>query len=353
MALVDEAERFVEQRTRSFEVMLEGDWTVAVCVYVAPDRLQHAMGSSLLPSHPSYPRHSNSEMAVRVRQVFSLLDAALARLHRVAGEGTTIVLMSDHGFRPVTRALNLNLLLAELGLATRSVSGSVARALTRSKFARLAANTAVGRKARRLFRAPSTVDWSTTVAYESATGGGISLNLRGREPAGIVDPERYHETRDDVRDRLLGYRDPETDEAPITGVRTRDEIPSGPFQALAPDLIAFPAPLWVFAPNGGLPAPTAWPSGAHRSEGVIAAAGRRVPRGHLADHDMPDLAATALAFAGVPATGLDGRTIEEIAGRLLGEGGPSRPVISRSSDRMSPREEDEVAQHLRNLGYIE
>ena len=86
---------------------------------------------------------------------------------------------------------------------------------------------------------------------------------------------------------------------------------------------------------------------------MIAAAGPSVPSGALADHDIPDLAATVLAFAGVPAAGLDGSTIEEIAGRPLGEGDTGQPAVARPSRRMSIRDEEEVAQHLRDLGYIE
>jgi len=65
------------------------------------------------------------------------------------------------------------------------------------------------------------------------------------------------------------------------------------------------------------------------------------------------MAVTALAFAGVPATGLDGRTIEEIAGRTLDEGGEATIAVTRASGGMSTDDEDEVTQHLRDLGYIE
>ena len=87
---------------------------------------------------------------------------------------------------------------------------------------------------------------------------------------------------------------------------------------------------------------------------MAAAAGREVTRGgRLEDHEIPDVAATALAFAGVPATGLDGRTIEQIAGRSLNDAGDGSPAIARAASGMTSRDLDEVAQHLRDLGYIE
>src|SRR5437763_2744373 len=50
--LVADARQLVRQRTSSFEVLLEGSWDVAVCVFLAPDRLQHPLGAFLLPTHP-------------------------------------------------------------------------------------------------------------------------------------------------------------------------------------------------------------------------------------------------------------------------------------------------------------
>ena len=353
LALIEEAERFVEERTRSFELLLEGEWTIGVCVYVAPDRLQHPFGAYLLPSHPDYDRRSRTELAERVRAVYRRLDAALGRLRRVSGRDATVVLMSDHGFRPITRVVNLNVVLAQVGLAGQTASASAVRALRGSVLARLAARTKLGKGLKARFRSPSVLDWSKTVAYSSVTGGGISLNLRGREVAGIVDPARYAETRAEVRERLLRFSDDETGEHPIASVATREELPAGPFADKAPDLIASPSPLWGFSATHTMGAKTDWPSGAHRQAGIVAAAGGRVTKGELGEREIIDMAATALAFAGVPAEGLDGRAIEEISGRPLDEEAGAAPAVARVVTGMSSQDEDEVTQHLRDLGYIE
>jgi hypothetical protein len=248
---------------------------------------------------------------------------------------------------------NLNVILARLGLAAPRASASAARALKRSSLARIAARTRIGSSLKTRFRSPTVHDWSKTIAYASVTGGGISLNLKGREVEGIVDPDRYADTRKMVRDKLLAYRDPETGEALISAVTTREELPPGPFVSEAPDLVAESSDMWLFSATATAGANTSWPSGAHRQAGILAAAGGRVERGSLGDRDIPDMAATALAFAGVPATGLDGRTIEEIAGRPLDETGAPETVVPRAGSGMTSQDEDEVAQHLRDLGYIE
>jgi predicted AlkP superfamily phosphohydrolase/phosphomutase len=219
--------------------------------------------------------------------------------------------------------------------------------------ARLAARSALGKRLKERFRSPSVLDWSKTIAYASVTGGGVSLNVRGREVGGILDPARYDEMRSEVRERLLAFRDPQTGEAPIDAVAPREELPAGRFVDKAPDLMVEPSPLWSFTalPTSG--APTEWPSGAHRRTGIVAAAGGRVRSGTLGDREIIDMAATALAFAGVPAPGLDGRAIEEISGRPLDERGEPAGAVARVSGGMTSEDEQQVAQHLRELGYIE
>ncbi|MGZ4133107.1 MAG: alkaline phosphatase family protein, partial [Actinomycetota bacterium] len=85
-ALLDEAERLIDQRTASFEVLLEGDWTVATCVYLASDRLQHPFGAYLLPSHPEHTAKRDTPIAERLRAIYGRLDASLARLIAAAGD---------------------------------------------------------------------------------------------------------------------------------------------------------------------------------------------------------------------------------------------------------------------------
>jgi predicted AlkP superfamily phosphohydrolase/phosphomutase len=83
--LLHEARDLVERRTKGFEVLLQGDWDVAVCVYVETDRLQHAFGAYLLPSHPDYARLSDTELAESLRELYRLLDAHVQQLRAAAG----------------------------------------------------------------------------------------------------------------------------------------------------------------------------------------------------------------------------------------------------------------------------
>jgi predicted AlkP superfamily phosphohydrolase/phosphomutase len=353
VALVNEAQWYIERRTASFEVLLDGDWDVAVCVYVSPDRLQHAFGAHLLPSHPDHSTKADSHLAAEVRSAYALLDQQIPRLRSAAGTDATTILMSDHGFRPVNRVGDLNGILVDLGFASQSRSAGATTALRRSSPFRSISRSRMGRALKRRMRVPSIVDWSKTVAYRSAEGGGISLNLCGREPAGKVAPAEYERVREDVRQGLLGWRD-EHGIAPIRRVWRREDLYSGPHVDLAPDLLIQANDMWTFTPMGTITADTEWPTGEHRRTGVVVSCGGRTQPGDLGDRNIPDIAATALAFAGVSTAGLDGRVIHEIAGESRTEQPATADARSRENTAdLTDDEHEHIARHLRELGYIE
>jgi predicted AlkP superfamily phosphohydrolase/phosphomutase len=353
IGLVNEARWFIERRTAAFEALLDGDWDVAVCVYVSTDRLQHAFGALLLPSHPDYPQRSESAVAAAVRAAYTSLDQQIPRLRSAAGPRATTILMSDHGFRPINRVADLNRILADLGFASRSRSAGATTALRKSSPWRSITRSRVGRTLKRRMRAPSTVDWSKSVAYRSAGDGGISINLAGREPGGRVAPADYERVREDVREGLLGWRD-EAGLAPIGTVWRREELYSGPHFDLAPDLVLQPNDMWTFSSMKTITADTDWPTGEHRRSGVVVSCGGRTEPGDLGDRDIADIAATALAFGGVSAADLDGRVIGGIAGESrTREPVAVDPVESRGSAELTEDQQRHIAQHLRDLGYIE
>jgi len=352
--LISEAERLIDGRTASFEVLLEGSWTVATCVFLASDRLQHPFGAALLPNHPDHEAQRSGALAERLRGIYARLDDALARLIAAAGEDTTVVLMSDHGFRPVQRMWHLDLLLAELGFARSSDETSTIGRLARSDAARALARTRLGAAAKRRIRAPSRVVWDEAMAYESTIDGGVSLNLKGREPRGIVEPRDHERLCREVRDALLAYRDPSSGERVVDRVHMRSDLPAGPYGDTGPDMIAEAAPLHHFGHPASLVVDTTWPSGDHRREGIFVAAGPHVASASGVEYSITDIAPTALTFAGVGAPPLDGHVIEAIAGPPLAASAALSPVDRSGQDAdISAEDEEYVAEHLRGLGYIE
>lgn len=352
-ALVDEARSLVKRRTQSFEVLLEGDWSVAACVYLATDRLQHAFGAYLLPTHPRHSDLSETPMANRLRDLYQDLDAALGRLRAHAGPDCAVVLMSDHGFRPLVYAANLNKLLSELGLAVRARTAGATTSARRSSLARAVRKSRLGQPLKKRLARPSILDWSRTTAYQSAMGGGVSLNLKGRTPHGTVEASDYEKTRDDVRDRLLSFADPNTGQHPVREVLYKEDLYHGPFADLAPDMFVQPSDLWSFAHTDALTEETDWPSGGHRHHGILLGVGDGIPKADLGEKSIVDVPATALAMCGVSAQDLDGEPIEEISGLAEERLEEVSPVSRLPAAGLSEQDEEHISQHLRDLGYIE
>lgn len=350
--LVDEAARIVAQRSDSFEALLDGDWSAAVCVFVAPDRLQHPLGAYLLPSHPKHVGLHETELAEALRGVFRLLDRQLGRLGQVAGPDATVILLSDHGFRPIDRAANLDRILASLGLSAPTRTGQIARALRRTDSLRRLVKTRIGRAIRGGVPRPGAFDWSHTLVYQSGSAGQLSINLKGREAYGVVDPGDYERVRMDAREALLAFRDPETGDRPVGEVLFAREIYHGQQADRAPDLIVLPTDLWTFAHTGALTGSTEWPSGAHRRAGIIAASGPGIASGSLPERDIADLAPTILALLGVSYDSFDGRQIDPLTPARV-TAAAVEPGEAAERAEVSEDQQEAIAEHLRDLGYIE
>jgi predicted AlkP superfamily phosphohydrolase/phosphomutase len=122
------------------------------------------------------------------------------------------MVMSDHGFKPFRRGVNLNTWLYENGyLALKGDRPTGAQWY-------------------------QDVDWSRTRAYAVGLGG-IYINLAGREAKGIVQPgEEQARIKREIAAGLRVLRDEQHDCPAIADVYDTDVIYSGPYVREAPDL---------------------------------------------------------------------------------------------------------------------
>lgn len=359
---LDECVEYTQKRQRSFEYLLDTTaWDVAVLVYVSTDRIQHCLMEYISPDHPRYDELKDSPVARRTRAFYSQLDEGLGRLLERTNDDDLVMLMSDHGHQPCTRACTMDGILGDLGFLSLG-RGSMAYNLVRWGPGR--------RIARRIYdllklhgriSIPSSpVDWSRTRAYTSvvSTGEGVSVNLKGREPGGIVDPKDYESVRDELATALASYVDPATGRNPIGRVMPKEEVLTGRFLDIAPDLLLVPAPLYSLTHAKSSVEDADWLSGDHRLEGVVVAAGPEVQPGPLQETvRLIDLMPTAVAALGVSsAVPRDGRPIESLVGAGIelevsesGSPGASAPPESG----LTSDEEGEIEDHLRGLGYVE
>ena len=354
-------------RQRAMEHLLDTtDWRVACCVYFSTDRVQHCLAKYLSPDHPDYTELSKEPVAEHVRDVYRMLDEGLGRLAARAGPDDQVWFMSDHGFRSVTHALNLDRVLQRLGFLELSASNTVLGPMQWGPLRTVARKVydVLGLHGR--ISLPQPVDWHRTKAYTSvrSTGEGISVNLAGREPNGIVDPADYERVRDEVAERVSSFTDPSTGVRPVARVWRREETFKGPFAEAAPDLLLEAAPLYSLSHAKEVAAPADWLSGEHRIEGVFAAAGPEVRPSGFEDGPfrLVDLAPTILAAVGaepsvVHAGSVRSAVVGEPVSGATGEGrirqGAWAGAGAAGPGDLDEREADEVEEHLRGLGYLE
>jgi predicted AlkP superfamily phosphohydrolase/phosphomutase len=212
---------------------------------------------------------------------------------------------------------------------------------------------------------PQSVNWSKSQAYTTirSTGEGVSINLAGREPDGIVDPGDFERVRDRVMDALSSFVDPKTGKKPVKAIFKREEIFKGKHADSAPDILMEPEVGYSLTHAKTALEDADWISGDHRIEGTIVATGPGVQ-----PFEQPpmliDLAPTILAALEAPASiEHTGRVLHEVVGRAAvkrREDVAAEPAVAipgmPSGDQpanVSDTEADEMEEHLRGLGYLE
>lgn len=210
----------------------QGDWDLFMSVISVTDRVQHMMYQFYDEAHPLYDAAAANREMVFFGETIRLADAIPAiyrQMDRVVGDirtefigsQDTLIVCSDHGFQSFRRQVHINNWLAENGyLAIKEgTSKRTAAALT-------------------------FVDWARTKAYSLGMGF-IYLNLRGREPNGIVEPAEADALLAEIREKLLQATDPEHPEERLCkDVYVTKEVHSGPYLDLEADLLLGFAPTY-------------------------------------------------------------------------------------------------------------
>ena len=81
-------------------------------------------------------------------------------------------------------------------------------------------------------------DWSQTIAWgDGGYYGRLFLNVKGREPQGIVDPARYEETRDELIAKLEAAPGPDGEPLGTRVMKPQDVYSE--VRGVAPDLLVY------------------------------------------------------------------------------------------------------------------
>jgi predicted AlkP superfamily phosphohydrolase/phosphomutase len=318
------------------------------------DKIQHLCWRFIDPKMTG-ALASDWELRVRdkCREYFSELDRRIEELLDVVGDEASVFIASDHGFGPQVRTLFVNAWLRQTGRLAWQPGEAPASV----------GATALGlnQMARHVFQ----MDWTRTRAFAPLpSGNGIHIVHADQTHPHGVSADEYKAFRDDLASDLLQIRDPESGEAVVARVWTREEIFTGPNLSLAPDLTLELA-------DGGLisildsPDPARrrpLPTGTHRPDGVLVLAGPGVNKGaRIQPLSILDVAPLLLHALDLPIPpNLEGRFVSEaLDPAVLGTRPPrysdDGPVHTPEmvAAELDAEAESEILRRLQALGYVD
>lgn len=127
--LVDRLRELLRKRQdTALQLMGEESWDLFMVVFTTTDRLQHRFWKYVVPGGLEYDSPQAVQLRPELLGYFEELDEALTRLVQSAGPETTVVILSDHGFGPVSeRTVHRLSLMEALGLGQAGAQSGVMR----------------------------------------------------------------------------------------------------------------------------------------------------------------------------------------------------------------------------------
>lgn len=373
----------IREKTTLF-LMKKYDWDFFMVMFFGTEFVQHTFWSYMDHTHPDHDPQKSEKYGNVILEYFQKIDDIIGKIIKNTDENTTLIIMSDHGHGPLHKVLYINRWLMELGLLNfkRNI-------LTRIKLWLCKYNLPVRLydfsiklglgKLRKLvsqrrqtnlvnvFISFRDVDWLRTKAYSHGHIGSIFINLKGREPDGIVEPGKdYHKLRTYIIKKLCELRDPETGEKVVDKVFRKEEVYSGSYVDRAPDIIFIMKDMKYIAEFGSFGfhhdslfgSPILRSTGTHRMNGIFIMKGKNVKRNSVVKGaKIIDLAPTILYLMGVPVpSDMDGKVLTDALYPSFVSSNPIRyeKVMKKPEEQFewSDEEEKEVKERLRRLGYL-
>jgi len=325
----------------------------------------------------------------RVLQVYRHVDEAVGRILESVDLTTTwLLLASDHGSTETDYLIALYRLLHEHGwlafrdeLAVENLRWIFLRTVPQLEKTVVRLWQTLPPLVRRTFSWPfvhldprlqstySNIDWSRTRVYAPSSHGPLYLNVRGREPQGIVEPGApYERLRDEVVAALMEARDSNTGHPLFAWVRRGEEVYKGPYATPPPDLVFEPAD-WRYKVVTGFHSHAVVRPNRHRRVGyvehgwhtpwgIVALTGPGVRPGTLEEAHIADIAPTVLYLLNEPVPDdLDGAVLQAAFRAEWQSAHPvvKQPFVSIIGQQKGPKQGEIaiVEDRLRSLGYLE
>jgi predicted AlkP superfamily phosphohydrolase/phosphomutase len=390
--------KVVERKAATAKYLMQTrEWDCFMILFGESDGVGHHFWKYCDPNSPLF--HDRPELRDSILRVYQALDRETGELISRLPADTTVLMMSDHGFGGTGDwVIHPNCWLREHGnlqfrgraahWRSRALDGVKMRAVALLPATMKRLIYRVGRRGLGNLESRvryGMIDWSQTQAYfeENPYYPTLWINLRGRQPRGVVEPGREYEMlRDKLIAQLTDWRHPETGQPIVERAFRREDVYSGPSTDEAPDIVvkwalhrgysyAFKLSSkshdmnWIRRVDPNQPENLQYysgKSGTHRDDGIFLALGAGVRSGHrIETARIIDLAPTILHLLGVPVPDdMDGRALLDVLSSdcqqtPVAESPAAEPAPADSfvESGYSIEEEQVISERLRALGYVE
>lgn len=368
---LDELIKQIRSRVRTIKFLMKKEkWDLLFAVFSATDIAHHIYWRYYDSNHPHYNPEYKDYMGI----VYEELDRGLGEILNLVEDNYNLMVLSDHGagLQP-GGAVYLNDWLAHEGFL-RYLSKKDRAVKVKSIFKKFTYDLlrqilpkSTRENLQRFFPQARTrylssikfenIDWARTIAYSDNATNVIRLNIRGREPNGIIHPAQQREICEKIIQKLYMLRDPVSGNKVIKYARNKYDIYFGNYMDMAPDIeIQWSAQGTISGLYPGQEKKLIYKnkkiSGGHKQNGIIIASGpnfkkcRQEKKQHIYD-----VTPTVLPLLNIPLSrNFDGKPILEFFSKL-----PAIKYIKNYSEieETKTSEYSEIIRNrLKGLGYI-
>jgi predicted AlkP superfamily phosphohydrolase/phosphomutase len=373
-----------ERQSRILQDLLDDhDPNFLMTVYDRSDRVQHFFWKYVDETHPRYEH--DPALSDAFEEYYEAVDRGIGQLLDRAGPETNVIVLSDHGFGPLTDDIFIEEWLENSGFLARedpesanervrqtiatvvSSAWDVARRLNLDSQVRSIIPSSWFQRGSELQdESKRAIEWDETeVFFSTVSGQSLFINLEGRFDQGTVSRSKYDAVVEEVSSSLRNMTHPDTGERLVRDIVRTDEAFEGDAVAEGPDLIVETLPEYTL--KGGRSETLVAPSmqnandrsGDHRRNGIIIASGPAFTTGNVDSASVLDIAPTLLYLCRCPVPGtIDGDVLTEI---FTDEARANREITrteeyqqdSTAGRRWNKQEEAELEERLSSMGYMD
>ncbi len=175
----------------------ELNWDMCFFHYHHLDSINHTTLGYLNKKSPIYSEQQEKDSWDNIKKMYKIVDEMVGELVKSCTDEKTIVLfISDHGAVPVWKTVDITSVFAKAGLTSYKFDDNKKKYI---------------------------IDWKKTLAFPYMEPPFVWVNLKNRDPHGIVKINEYEDVRNRVIDTLRNVKDPTTNQNVIQTILKKED----------------------------------------------------------------------------------------------------------------------------------